>query len=106
MNASLIQRANIHRSGFSNYFSRPSYQDSAVNSYFAQYDPGYPYYVANDQEFPANIGAIGGLYNRAGRGFPDVSANGANLLFYDDGESNSWGTDSPRFWVSYAKDLQ
>jgi hypothetical protein len=73
--------------GFSNYFPRPSYQEKAVNSYFAEHDPGYPYYTFNGVDFhdPAsNIGANGGLYNRAGRGFPDVSSNGAHVdvVFY------------------------
>ena len=71
--------------GFSNYFARPSYQKSAVDAYFASHDPGYPYYTFNGQDFSlpsSNIGANGGLYNRIGRGFPDVSANGANLQYY------------------------
>ena len=58
-----------------------------MNSYFAEHDPGYPYYTFNGVDFhdPAsNIGANGGIYNRAGRGFPDVSSNGAHVdvVFY------------------------
>ena len=30
-----------------------------------------------------NVGQNGGVYNRAGRGYPDVSANGAFLLTYN-----------------------
>ena len=63
--------------GFSNYFSQPSYQSSAVEAYFAAYDPGYPTYTYAGN---GTIGANSGLYNRAGRGFPDVSANGRNWL--------------------------
>lgn len=73
--------------GFSNYFKQPSYQSKAVESYFAEHDPGYPYYEFNGVDFhdPAsNIGVNGGIYNRIGRGFPDVSSNGAHVdvVFY------------------------
>lgn len=66
---------------------RPSYQDNALNSYFASHDPGYKYYEFNGVDFhdPSNnIGANGGLYNRIGRGLPDVSSNGAKIdvVFY------------------------
>ena len=73
-----------------------------METYFAEHDPGYPYYIANGDDFPANIGTNGGLYNRAGRGFPDVSANGVNLLFYDGGILQpQWGTSlSAPIWAS------
>ena len=74
--------------GFSNYFSRPGYQDEAIDTYFAQHDPGYPFYDYNGIELTQpgnNIGANGGLYNRIGRGFPDVSANGWNFPIVYDG---------------------
>lgn len=92
-------------SGFSNYFSRPSYQKTEIDSYFESHDPGYPYYNFNGQDFSLpsnNIGANGGLYNRAGRGFPDVSANGANYQFYLDGILGpEWGTSlSAPIWAS------
>ncbi|KAN0106727.1 putative Tripeptidyl-peptidase sed1 [Hyaloscypha variabilis] len=74
--------------GFANYFPVPAYQQLAVSEYFAFHDPDLPYYYANDQA--TNIGANGGFYNRAGRGFPDVSANGANLLAYVGGELGQW----------------
>lgn len=54
--------------GFSNYFCRPKWQDSAVETYFKEHNPGYPSYVANAKV--TNVGEGGGLYNRAGRGFP------------------------------------
>lgn len=56
--------------GFSNYFSRPAYQNDAVDAYFAHHDPGYPYYAFNGVgalQSGRNIGANGGLYNRIGR---------------------------------------
>lgn len=46
--------------GFSNYFSRPAYQDAAVNTYLTKYaDPAYTKY-----------------FNVSGRAYPDVSAQG------------------------------
>jgi len=71
--------------GLSNYFQRPAYQTCAVDEYFLRNDPGYAYYTFNGLDFSqdsSNIGTSGGLYNRAGRAFPDVSANGGNLGAY------------------------
>ena len=62
------------------------YQKSAIATYFAQHDPPYPYYTFNGIDLfhkGSSIGANGGIYNRQGRGQPDVSANGANLLAYN-----------------------
>ena len=63
--------------GFSNYFSRPNWQDAAIDEYFAQHDPGYPYYTF-DGNF-ASIGANGGVYNRAGTFAEDNRATVATL---------------------------
>ncbi|KAL1875893.1 hypothetical protein Daus18300_003084 [Diaporthe australafricana] len=56
--------------GFSNRFARPAYQDQAVPAYLN--------------------GTIGnqfqGLFNAAGRGFPDVSAQSFNATFADQGK--------------------
>lgn len=57
--------------GFSNIFERPAYQTEAVKTYFENADPGWPHYSTSKGK---NIGANGGLYNRAGRAYPDVSA--------------------------------
>ncbi|KAF3394531.1 Tripeptidyl-peptidase sed1 [Penicillium rolfsii] len=63
--------------GFSNIYERPSYQAQAVAHYFANADPHYPYYESvNNNSFGAN----GGIYNRIGRGYPDVSAIGDNVI--------------------------
>ncbi|KAK2462490.1 hypothetical protein APHAL10511_005460 [Amanita phalloides] len=55
--------AGLSSGGFSNYYGRPAYQAAAVNGYLNQ---------------------IGGLYNgrfnRNGRGFPDISAQGLSIL--------------------------
>ncbi|CAL8576730.1 hypothetical protein XPA_002596 [Xanthoria parietina] len=45
--------------GFSNYFQRPSYQDAAVT----------PYVTSLGDQFK-------GLYNKRGRGYPDIAAQG------------------------------
>ncbi|EJU00428.1 subtilisin-like protein [Dacryopinax primogenitus] len=58
--------------GFSNVFPMPSYQASAVNSYFEKYPPPYTAAQYNN--------------SRTVRGFPDISANGANYVIAIDGE--------------------
>jgi tripeptidyl-peptidase-1 len=74
--------------GFANYFPVPEYQASAVATYFSEHDPKLPFYTVNNDA--TNIGANGGVYNRAGRGFPDVSANGANFMAYNDQTDFPW----------------
>ncbi|KAF2722006.1 serine endopeptidase [Polychaeton citri CBS 116435] len=88
--------------GFSNYFSAPSYQKKAVSSYFSNNDPGHPYYTANADA--SNVGADGGIYNRAGRGYPDVSANGANFRMYNNLTDEHWfGTSlAAPLWAAVA----
>ena len=49
------------------------YQSAAVSAYLASHND-LPYYIANARA--SNIGENGGVYNRGGRGWPDVSANG------------------------------
>lgn len=90
--------------GFSNIYPIPSYQASAVATYFDDHDPSYPYYSSVNND---SFGANGGLYNRLGRGYPDgkpstpythfcpslstnkphptVSAIGDNVVIYNDG---------------------
>ncbi|POS76710.1 Pro-kumamolisin [Diaporthe helianthi] len=81
--------------GFSNVYPTPDYQQSAVATYFAEHDPGYPgypYYSGLAQHDPSDIyafpnvtllaGDTGGIYNRIGRGIPDVAANGDNIATY------------------------
>jgi tripeptidyl-peptidase-1 len=75
--------------GFSNYFPRPSYQDSAVAKFFEIANPPYPFY----SEFSPDFTTTTGLYNRIGRAYPDVAANGANLqIFLDSSEIMIFGT--------------
>lgn len=68
--------------GFSNIYPIPSYQASAVSNYFATAGTQYPYYTGVNN---SNIGANGGIYNKAGRGYPDVSAIGDNVLIFNAG---------------------
>lgn len=72
--------------GFSNYYAQPSWQKAAVATYLAENNPPYPYY----EEFSVNVNTTAGVYNRIGRGYPDVSANGANFRAYTGGHDYSW----------------
>jgi tripeptidyl-peptidase-1 len=67
--------------GFSNYFPQPAYQKEAVKKYFEKADLSYPYY----SEFSVDFNTTKGLYNRIGRAYPDVAANGAMFRAYTDG---------------------
>ncbi|KAL6864652.1 subtilisin-like protein [Trichoderma novae-zelandiae] len=68
--------------GFSNIWTTPSYQASAIASYFASHDPGYAAYNTSGGVIPTT----GGIYNRAGRGYPDVSAVGDNGVVVNEEE--------------------
>lgn len=95
--------------GFSNLYSIPEYQADAVATYFKKHDPKYPYYSAlapdtGDIRLLVDVGALagstGGIYNRIGRGIPDVSANGDNIAVYvggDFGLSGGTSASTPIF---------
>ncbi|KAL2070575.1 hypothetical protein VTL71DRAFT_13601 [Oculimacula yallundae] len=68
--------------GFSNIYPRPSYQKAAVDNYLATSPPPYKSYSGVDN---ANIGSGGGIYNSGGRGYPDVSAVGDNIIIFNKG---------------------
>ncbi|PQE18973.1 hypothetical protein CJF32_00010051 [Rutstroemia sp. NJR-2017a WRK4] len=78
--------------GFSNVYPIPDYQKAFVAKFFEEHNPPYPYYSAlsndtgNIQTLP-DIGALAGntsgIYNRIGRGIPDVAANGDNIAIYN-----------------------
>ena len=63
--------------GFSNVYPVPNYQAEAVADYFETSYPTYSSYGMND-----TIGANSGLYNRQGRGYPDVAANGDKIAIW------------------------
>jgi tripeptidyl-peptidase-1 len=75
--------------GFSNYFETPWYQKQAVEEYFRIGNPQYPYY----EELGVDFNTTKGLYNRIGRGFPDISANGAFFSSFLNGKfTHFYGT--------------
>jgi tripeptidyl-peptidase-1 len=77
--------------GFSNIYKQPDYQAQAVADYFSKAKPTYPYYESvNNDSFAAN----GGIYNRIGRGYPDVSAIGDNVIIFNAGLPTSIGGTS------------
>jgi tripeptidyl-peptidase-1 len=53
-----------------------------VSNYLTKHTPPYTSYSTTGD---ANIGAGGGIYNRNGRGYPDVSAIGDNVLIFNKG---------------------
>ncbi|KAA1471816.1 family S53 protease [Dentipellis sp. KUC8613] len=63
--------------GFSNIFARPSYQDAAVSKFLTQLGNTYQ-----------------GMYNASGRGFPDVSAQGADMVSVYQGRDGKGGGTS------------
>ena len=89
--------------GFSNVHPRPGYQAQAVDAYFrdapatVQDLPFYNVFTKDE-----SIGANGGVYNRDGRGFPDVSALGQNIVTVTRGMQDlSSGTSaSAPIWAS------
>ncbi|KAE9375731.1 subtilisin-like protein [Stipitochalara longipes BDJ] len=75
--------------GFSNIFGQPSYQADAVNSFITNHNPPFPSYSSLN----GSIGANGGIYNRIGRAYPDMSANGVNgALVYSQSPTTLGGT--------------
>ncbi|ORY14368.1 peptidase S8/S53 domain-containing protein [Clohesyomyces aquaticus] len=67
--------------GFSNIFTIPDYQQKAVSTFFQEHNPPYPYYVGGNYSTTQN-----GLYNRNGRGIPDVAANSDNIATFTRGK--------------------
>jgi tripeptidyl-peptidase I len=76
--------------GFSNvFYPPPDYQTSAVSTYLQSAGTPYPYYIDGDYN-----SSTAGLYNRNGRGYPDVSAIGDNILFFSKGIPKRQGGSS------------
>lgn len=68
--------------GFSNIYPTPSYQRKAVSYYLKNNTPPYPSYnISNNDE----VGDKEGIFNSAGRAYPDVSAVGENIVIYNKG---------------------
>lgn len=68
--------------GFSNIYPIPAYQADAVANYFTTAGGQYPSYTSTNNN---SFGANGGLYNRNGRGYPDISAIGDNVAIFNAG---------------------
>jgi len=66
--------------GFSNIYPRPSYQDQQVGTYLNDHTPPYKTYNTSGTNNPAANVTNGGIYNVAGRGYPDISAVGDNVV--------------------------
>ncbi|KAI0471592.1 peptidase S8/S53 domain-containing protein [Xylariaceae sp. FL0804] len=77
--------------GFSNIFTVPDYQVDAVQGFYdSAAAPTYAYYY--NGSFAA--GGATGVYNRNGRGIPDVAANGDNIAVYVGGQLGTEGGTS------------
>ncbi|KAL7945380.1 peptidase S8/S53 domain-containing protein [Trichoderma barbatum] len=63
--------------GFSNIYPAPEWQKSAIEKYFKENPSPYKFY---NTTLSKDIGANGGVFNRGGRGFPDVSAVGHRVV--------------------------
>ncbi|KAK3672756.1 hypothetical protein LTR78_007342 [Recurvomyces mirabilis] len=70
--------------GFSNIYPPPNYQKAAVARYFEIDNPSYPSYSCEYNSSACFTN--GGFYNRGGRGYPDFSAIGDNVLIYFKGK--------------------
>lgn len=61
-----------------------------MSSYFENYNPPYPYYEGNGLSSANGSG----VYNRLGRGYPDVAANGDNIVVFNEGGLGTSGGTS------------
>ncbi|RAK86276.1 alkaline serine protease AorO [Aspergillus costaricaensis CBS 115574] len=79
--------------GFSNIYARPTYQNHSVEAYFSTTSDEltYPYYSEINYTDFSNAD---GIYNRIGRGYPDVSAIADNIVIYNQGEATLVGGTS------------
>ncbi|EHL01475.1 putative Aorsin [Glarea lozoyensis 74030] len=80
--------------GFSNVYPIPKYQASAVSTFFEKHNPPYKSYsalagdtsnITKKADIDALVGSSGGVYNRIGRGIPDIAAVGDNIAVYSGG---------------------
>ena len=71
--------------GFSNYFAMPDYQKDAVDYYLTHYYPDYPSTIWNSTVMVRlfscfRSGSVDAKNAFQSRGYPDISANGANYV--------------------------
>ncbi|KAJ6446394.1 peptidase S8/S53, subtilisin/kexin/sedolisin [Purpureocillium lavendulum] len=76
--------------GFSNVYKTPDFQKDAVQTYLTKYPPKYPSFATSRGQVPKT----GGVYNRIGRGFPDLSAVGSHGFVVVGGQSGHLGGTS------------
>lgn len=77
--------------GFSNYYEAPAWQKSTLEAYWKANYPLYLYYNISQGQ---HVGEWEGLFNIAGRGFPDISAIGANFVTIDEGNVHTTSAKS------------
>ncbi|UKZ74649.1 hypothetical protein TrVFT333_002319 [Trichoderma virens FT-333] len=83
--------------GFSNIFSVADYQTDAVNAYFDAVESSFPFKSYNQTIVNGNfdnVTDVNQVYNRGGRGFPDVAAVGENQLVVYGGQFGTIGGTS------------
>ena len=73
--------------GFSNIYARPSYQNTALNTYFSAHNPPYASYSTSGTNNPSASVTGSGIYNKAGRGYPDFAAIGDNVAVIINGQA-------------------
>jgi len=78
--------------GFSNVYPIPDYQAEAVTQYFEVARPNYTSYEMLDGFKPNETGT--GIYNRIGRGMPDVAALGQDVITINKGYTRHSGGTS------------
>ena len=76
-NQGLEEGVSFSSGGFSNYFARPSFQDTAVNAFLSQ------------STLPSSS-----YFNSSGRGFPDVAAIGTGFVVFTGGKHSPVGGTS------------
>lgn len=80
--------------GFSNVFDTPSWQEAAVQRYLEIADLPFGGYEGGGRNY-STVGADPSLrFNKAGRGYPDVSAVGDNLVIMHRGRTEKVGGTS------------
>jgi hypothetical protein len=73
--------------GFSQIFGTPSYQQQAVEAYFAQVNSTLPFDGYDNFVIDGNYSSVtSGVYHRGGRGYPDVAAVGDRQVVFTRGK--------------------
>ncbi|KAF8136815.1 peptidase S8/S53 domain-containing protein [Mycena galopus ATCC 62051] len=71
--------------GFSNIYAIPDYQADAVATYLNDHTPKYLSYSSLPSPiYSASYSSASGIYNSNGRGYPDLSAVGDNIVIFSD----------------------